>query len=419
MKYSQVFLSEGLGGEASLFYAKRRLEHLKNLDSLCIYFSIENENEERICQNPEFLYLTGINQSGAILVLDPLASKEILFLAKKNAKKEFWNGFRLGLPGSYIKEITGFETILPLEEFSLWFKKRIKNIKPKHIFSNDINNKLLSCKLEIRDISKIHLAQRVVLEPERIALAKKAQEITKNAFLKILPRITGYKNERVLSADLECFMLRQTGNGLAFPSIVAAGKNAATLHYAKKDCPIESGNLILLDFGCRYNAVCSDISRTVPASGKFNPLQKLLYGIILDTQKFHEKNVKAGLFLEDLSEDAWLFLEKILKERFTKYGGKMRRCYKKKPHGISHLIGDIVHEGSNDKDYLKEPLKPGMLISNEPGLYGHFEMEIGGKLYSEHLGIRLEDDLLITKNGCENLSAGIPKEITDIEASIV
>jgi len=415
MKYSQVFLSEGLGNEAPLFYARRRQEHLKDLNSLCVYFSVQNENQERICQNPEFLYLTGINQGGAVLVLDPQAKSEILFLAKKNARKEFWNGIRLGLPEPHIREITGFENVLPLEEFALWFKKRIKGIKAKHIFSNDIKNKLLACKLEIRDVLRIHLAQRVVLEPERIALAKKAQEFTKNAFLEILPLIAGYKNERVLSADLECFMLQQTNNGLAFPSIVAAGKNAATLHYAKKDCPIESENLILLDFGCRYNAVCSDISRTLPASGKFNPLQKLLYNIVLDTQKFHEKNVRAGLFLGELGEEAWLFLEKKLKERFIKYGGKMKRRYKKKPHGISHLIGDIVHEGMSNKDYLKEPLRPGMLISNEPGLYGYFEMEIDGKHYAEHLGIRIEDDLLITEKGCENLSGGIPKEILDIE----
>jgi Xaa-Pro aminopeptidase len=415
--YSQVFLFEGLGGEAPFFYAKRRQEHLRNLDSLCVYFSVQSENQERICQNPEFLYLTGINQSGAILVLDPLAKKEkaILFLAKKDKKKEFWNGIRLGLPDSSIKKITGFEIVLPLETFSLWFKKRVASIKAKHIFSNDIHNKLLCCKLEIKDVSSIHLAQRVVLEPERIALAKKAQEITKDAFLKILPDIAGYKNERVLAADLECFMMQQTNNGLAFPSIVAAGKNASTLHYAKKDCPIESGNLILLDFGCRCNAVCSDISRTVPANGKFNPLQKLLYNIVLDTQRFHEKNVKAGSFLKDLGEDAWLFLEKNLSERFTKFGGKMKRRYNKKPHGISHLIGDIVHEGAPNKDYLEEPLKPGMLISNEPGIYGYFEMKIGGKIYCEYLGIRIEDDLLITEKGCENLSVGIPKEIHDIE----
>ncbi len=415
MKYSQVFLSEGLGDKAPLYYAKRRQEHLKNLNSLCVYFSVQSENQERICQNPEFLYLTGINQSGAILVLDPQTESEILFLGKKNAKKEFWNGIRLGLPEPYIKEITGFKNILPLEEFSLWFEKRIENLEENHIFSNDIQNKLLNCKQEIKDVSRIHLSQRVVLEPERIVLAKKAQEITKNAFLKILPKISNYKNERMLCANLECFMLQQTNNGLAFPSIVAAGKNAATLHYSKKDCLIERENLILLDFGCRYNAVCSDISRTLPASGKFNPLQKLLYKIVLDTQKFHEKNVKANIFLEELGKEAWLFLEKKLKERFTKRGGKMKRCYNKNPHGISHLIGDIVHEGMPDKDYLKEPLRPGMLISNEPGIYGYFEIEIDGKLYAEHLGIRLEDDLLITENGCENLSKGIPKEIEEIQ----
>ncbi|MCL2207427.1 MAG: Xaa-Pro aminopeptidase [Fibromonadales bacterium] len=397
--YSQVFFSEGLEGKAPLFYAKRRQEHLKNLNSLCIYAS----------GNPEFLYLTGINQDGAILALDPLEKREILFLPERNAKKEFWNGIQLGLPEPNIKEITGFEEIFSIKTFNSWLRNRIAKLRKKYVFSNEaIRRKLQSYKLNVKDVSKIHLEQRVVLEPERIALARGAQEFAKEAFLKILPRISSYKNERVLSADLECFMLRQTSTGLAFPSIVAAGKNACTLHYTKKDSPIEKGNLILLDFGCRCNSVCCDISRTIPASGKFNPLQKLLYDIVLDTQKFHEKNVRAGLTLKNLGREAWLFLEKILKERFTDAGGKMKRCYKIKPHGISHLIGDIVHEGAQNRDYLTKPLKPGMLISNEPGIYGHFEIEIKGIFYSEEIGIRLEDDLLITEKGCENLSVGIP-----------
>jgi len=395
--YSQVFLSEGLENPQKT-YAERRRAHLKNIDSICVYKSVQIESGERICQHPEFLYLTGINQSGAILVLNPHAKnskeKEILFLAEKNAKKEFWNGIRLGLPDSQAKEITGFKTIFPLKEFNSWLKKkRVKNLK---------------------DFSKTLITQRIILEPERIAMARKAQSIAKNAFLKILSHIKNYKHERVLAAELECLMLSQTNTGLSFPSIVAAGKNACTLHYAKRDCEIEDGNLILLDFGCRYNTVCCDISRTIPVNGKFNPLQKLLYNIVLDTQKFNEKNVKPGLTLAELGKEAWLFMEELLIKRFSEQGGKFKRCYNDKPHGISHLIGDIVHEGAPNRDYLKEPLKPGMLISNEPGLYGHFELEINGVLYSEDIGIRIEDDLLITKKGCENLSKEIPKEIGDL-----
>jgi len=415
--YSQVFISEGLGGKAPLFYAKRRQAHSENLDSLCIYAAVEEEKEERICQNPDFLYLTGINQSGAILVLDPLEKKEVLFLKEKDVKKEFWHGIRLGLPDQHINKITGFKTVLPLRKFDSWLKERIVRLETEHIYSNEIiRSKLQRYNLEIRDISEIHLAQRVVLEPERIALAKKAQIIAKNAFMEVLKNIASYKNERVLSADLECLMMRQTGNGLAFPSIVAAGENACTLHYVKKDCEIKNGNLILLDFGCRYNTVCCDISRTIPASGKFNPLQELLYSIVLDTQKFHEKNVKAGLTLRELGKMAWSYLELLLSMKFTDKGGIAKRSYSISPHGISHLIGDIVHEGAANRDYAKEPLKPGMLISNEPGIYGHFELKINGTLYSEHIGIRIEDDLLVTETGCENLSKEIPKEIKDLQA---
>ncbi|GHV15836.1 Xaa-Pro aminopeptidase [Fibrobacterales bacterium] len=402
--YSQVFLSVGLKNAPEV-YRSRREEHLKNLTSLAIYYAIEEDSENRINQTPEFLYLTGINQSGAILVLDPLAKggenehREILFLEEKNPKKEFWNGIKLGLVKdeniAEVSKITGFETILPIENFNSFVKKRTRTPQA--------------------ELLKIHLAQRVILERERIKLAKVAQQITKEAFLSVLPKISELKNERTLSAFLDSQMLSRTDNGLSFSTICAAGKNACTLHYKKKDDDIKNGDLVLLDFGCRYNAVCSDISRTIPANGKFNPLQKLLYNIVLDTQIFHQKSVRAGLTLQELSKESWLYLETLLIHRFKECGGKAERYYTGKPHGISHLIGDIVHEGGATRDYLKKPLAAGMLISNEPGIYGHFSIEIDGIFYSEDIGIRIEDDLLITEKGCVNLSVGIPKTAEEIE----
>jgi Xaa-Pro aminopeptidase len=218
-----------------------------------------------------------------------------------------------------------------------------------------------------------------------------------------------------VGAYLDAGMLSRASGGLAFPTIAACGENACTLHYRKRDEPLRKGSLLLLDFGCRYGAICSDISRTLPISGKFNPLQKLLYGIVLDTMCFHQKLVRPGVTIREISKASWAHLEGLLKERFFALGGKAERSYKQKPHGISHLIGGIVHEGDPGRLYYDWPLEPGMMLSNEPGLYGKFTLRIDGREYSESIGIRIEDDLVVTSSGCINLSAAIPKSVEEIE----
>ena len=170
-----------------------------------------------------------------------------------------------------------------------------------------------------------------------------------------------------------------------------------------------------MDFGVRAGTQHSDISRTVPVNGKFNSLQKILYSIVLDAQKFHQKNVKPGVKLADLDPMVWNFIWDALQERFVSKGGKFKLLYDRRPHGVSHLIGEQIHEGDPFRCYMQKPLKPGMLLSNEPGLYGYFEIDLDGIHYAEDVGIRIENDLLVTEDGCEDISAEIPREIEDLE----
>ena len=153
----------------------------------------------------------------------------------------------------------------------------------------------------------------------------------------------------------------------------------------------------------------SDISRTLPISGKFNPLEEILYNIVLETQETIEKEVKPGRLLADLNQLAWYTLNTLIEKKFYAIGGKWKKSYDKNPHQIGHAIGICVHEGDPNRQYYNMPLQPCMLISNEPGLYGHFELEIAGKHHSQWIGIRIEDNLWLTKKGCENLSKTIPK----------
>jgi Xaa-Pro aminopeptidase len=202
--------------------------------------------------------------------------------------------------------------------------------------------------------------------------------------------------------------------GLSFPSIVASGPNATTLHYVKNDDDFEKNELVLIDFGVRWMTMHADISRTVPASGRFNPLQKILYEIVLNTQLAVEKKAKRGVKIRELNEFCWDTLNRGL-EKFKAMGGKFKLKYDKRPHGVSHLIGEQEHDGDPFRNYADEPMQAGWLISNEPGLYGHFQIRHKGRSYDEEIGIRIEDNLLITASGCKNMSRGIPKTVTEIE----
>lgn len=459
-KYSQVFFSTGLDAEAPAVYAGRRREMLESLSSLCVIAGIDRApgSEEvwtqignRQVQEPAFLYLTGVNQPGCYLVLDPLAKKaderEILFLPPKDGRREFWDGVRLGVPteGSEgldeVRTLTGFRRILCADTFQSWLTSRLAVIQRDHIYSfwlefgtTDGTTKHIDSdhnwrfhktllrllrrqgrNLDLRNAASLHFQQRLILDKHRVRMARMAQAYTRRAFMDLLPAIAEHNSERTLCADLEYRLLRETDEGLAFPTIVAAGQGACTLHYQKKDEPLKKGQLVLLDFGCRVGSLCSDISRTVPVSGTFDPLQKLLYNIVLDTQRFHQRQVKPGATLKELGKKTWAHLEQLLQERFFALGGTAERSYTFNPHGVSHLIGEQVHEGDPFRQYQEQPLRVGMMLSNEPGLYGHFSIRLDGKAYRQWIGIRIEDDLLVTAKGCVNLSAAIPRTVDEIE----
>ena len=460
LRYSQVFVSDACGKRADsvAVYAKRRRELLNEMDSFGVFAGMPRDpgTEEafastwtRFVQEPSFLFLTGINEAGCFLLLDPLAKnpahREILFVPRKDPSKEFWFGLRIGYTDdlSEIRRLTGFKTILPAEKFEetllnvaqshasckfcyafyLEFrdaKNRVKRFPGDHneVFAKRVRQVVKPQGLELRPIAQAHFKKRIILDAKRIADARKAQAWTRDAFVSVLPEIPHLKNERALGLTLDYRMQSASDGDLAFPTIIAGGRNACCLHYAKKDEPLKRGDLVLMDFGIRNVTQHSDISRTVPVSGKFDPLQKLLYEIVLDAQAFHEAQVKPGAMLRTLNDRVWKFILDELAMRFTARGGEYTLCYDKRPHGVSHLIGEQIHEGDPFRVYMDSPLAPGMMLSNEPGLYGHFKIKLNGKNYDEWIGIRIEDDLLVTERGCENLSVKIPKTIAAIESAM-
>ena len=396
------------------------------------------------------MHLCGINQPQVILALIPGGSpEEILFLPEKNPSREFWDGIRFGVPTGNrhsgdlndVRVLTGIKDIRRRGEFDDWYKtwvrhsrknfvnafyhayrkgREIKITKTDHNYEFKSHLEKMAQdirpKFEIHSCAPLHFQLRLPLEPDQTRDIDRATSITREAFQETLSRWKIFKNENEVAASLEYGMRRRSPYGLSFPTIVAGGQNATVLHYLKNDEILRPGSLVLMDFGARFGTMHADISRTVPSTGKFNPLQRLLYGIVLDAQKFGEKFARPGRTIRELDAAVWDFTEAALKKRFFALGGKAERAYDHKPHGVSHLMGEQEHDGDPHKFYQDEPLRTGWQISNEPGLYGRFTLKWRGRRYDEMLGIRIEDNLLITKTGCLNLSLSIPREIKTIES---
>ncbi len=241
---------------------------------------------------------------------------------------------------------------------------------------------------------------RTVKQKEEIDEMRKAIEITKIGLENILSHI-GPMYEYQLESYFDQAIKFNGATGYSFPTIAASGVNATCLHYQENNSFAKDGDLILFDLGASYNMYCADISRTYPINGKFSPRQKQLYNIVLNGQKYVFENAKPGITTKELNQLLIGYFAKELKAiGLIKEDSEVSKYYY---HGVSHHMGLDCHDLC---EYT--PLKAGSIISNEPGLY----------IKEEGIGIRIEDDVLITENGAEWLSPQIIKEVDDIEEFI-
>lgn len=454
--YSGIFRDGGAGKKAQSRFRERRRKLMKKENRLMALTGVPYGPGQETTwtyahaptyQEPTLMYLTGINQSEVILLLDPGSreSDEILFVKRKDPRKEFWDGVRFGVgdPKNVreVKRVTGIRDVQDIDDFDEIFKKRFSKRKKKQVgafwlestrsgrrktiktdhnwnFKKRIESLLRKWKAPkgcLGNIMQSHFELRLPLDAYDIANTLKAQKITGDAFRETLRNFRKFGNECQIQGFMEGQMLMNSPYGLSFPGIIAAGRNATVLHYMKNDDPIGQGELVLMDFGVRWMTMHADISRTVPVSGKFNPMQKILYEIVLAAQVAVEKKARAGVTIADLNNVCWDTIRDGLDKKFHGLGGKSKMVYKGRPHGVSHLIGEQEHDGDPFRDYGIDPMRPGWLISNEPGLYGRFRWKHRDRVYDEEMGIRIEDNLLITKTGCVNLSKGIPRRVEEIE----
>ena len=394
--------------------------------SVAVLFAAEpkirsNDTEYPYRQNSNFYYMSGFKEDNAALVIVKGAKNfhTYLFVAKKDKTQELWNGKRLGKDKA--KEIFMVDDVFEFDAFGAKFKEFLTD---KHHIYYDFMLDYSKVKLLKRHskniISYENLAtyiekMRLIKSKSEIKLIKKAISITKKAHHKAMETAKRLEYEYQLQAEIEYIFKKEGAYSDAYTSIVACGNSANTLHYINNDKKLVQGELILIDAGCEYEYYASDITRTIPVSGSYTKAQAEVYEMVLHVQKEIIRMIKPDLLRSVLQKKS----EELLCQGMIDLGilqGDSKTLIKEKthkkyyPHGIGHWMGLDVHDACPyKKPNGKEiPLKPGMVMTIEPGIYLDEEDENIPKKY-RGIGIRIEDDILVTKEGCENLSFEIAK----------
>lgn len=388
-------------------HAARREALLSRLadDAAAIIPGATEQDLETFRQSNNFYYLTGIEQPNLLLMLSPRARTPVsLFLPARNLDQgslsEAWTGEKLG-PGPETEKLTGIPA-LERGTFEESFARLAADLKtlyydwqpssldgPVSVGEVLLRRIVERCPhLAILPLSRLIDSLRVIKDSTEIALLERAVEITGLSLRETIPRIKPGMYEYEVEALIEYGFRSRGGRRPGFPSIVGSGPNSTVLHYNLNRRLIEPGELVLMDVGAEFEYYTADITRTVPADGKFSPRQREVYSIVLQALKAATAAVKPGVSLRDVHKAAMDVIEKAGYGRYF-------------IHYTSHFLGMDVHDvGSRDMT-----LAPGMVITVEPGVY----------IPEEKLGVRIEDDVLVTPDGCRVLSSDIPREITEIE----
>jgi Xaa-Pro aminopeptidase len=376
-------------------------------------------------QDSALFALSGLDQPGTILVLFPDAPKsterEIALLLAHDPEHTIWHGERYDVRQA--REVSGISTIRTLDQWDRIIPRLIKSASAIYInprqqerfesevpSHNDRMAELLRKQYPQHTFLNAHpiLTQMLMVKhPVELSLMKKAVDVTGLAFQNVLSKIRPGMREYEAEAELT-YILSKHGCNHAFEPIVASGASACTLHYVRNDRVIGHDDLVLLDFGAEYGYMASDMTRTIPASGRFTKRQKAIYTSVLNVLQQVTEMMRPGIKLAELNKEAGKLIEGELVSLRIVSRLDIRRQDPKAPlyrkyfmHGIGHHLGYDVHDLSD----RTTPLKAGMVITCEPGLY----------IREEGIGIRLENDILITRGKPKNLMEHIPIDPSEIE----
>lgn len=398
--------------------------------------AIFNSNDElpsnadqlhRYKQNSDLFWLTGIEQEDSMLIIFPdnpdTKYKEVLVLVRPNALKEKWDGHRLRAEEA--TAISGINNIIWLDMVDGMLQPWIHYSDTIYLNTNENDRKanwvpvrdyryaeLMRTRYPLhnyRRSAKIMKDLRAIKTPLEVDVMQKAIDITDSTFRHLLKFIRPGVMEYEIEAEIYRSFLSQRATGPAYGSIIASGDRARTLHYVENSRECMDGELILMDFGAEYGNYCADLTRTIPVNGKFGRRQKTVYNACLHLHQYAASILKPGIsiidYTEKVGEEATQVFLKIglLRKSEVKNEDPENRAYRKYLyHGISHHLGIDVH----DLGTRTEPIKAGMVFTIEPGIY----------IEEEKLGIRIENNFWITRNGNKDLMKNIPITAEDIEA---
>ena len=406
--------------------------------------TMHNDVEYTYRQESSFYYLTGFNEPEAVAVFAPHHEEHqyILFVQPKDLEKETWTGYRTGVEAA--KEIYGADEAYPITELNDKLPQYLVNADRiyYHLGSDEKFNQTIishwqrlmrgyqkrgTAPTALEDTRPLIFPMRSVKSPQEIAMMRQATKISAMAHNHAREFARPGIYEYQVQAEIEHIFRREGGIGIAYPSIVASGENACILHYIENDRQMQDDELLLIDAGCSYGYYNGDITRTFPVGGKFTPEQKALYEIVLEAQlqaiaevqpgkpynEFHDLAVcvivQGLLDLGLLQGD----LEEIIKEE------KYKPFYM---HRTGHWLGLDVHDVGVYKhdEETWQSLTPGHIVTVEPGIYisPHIKPAEGQPEIPDNwkgIGIRIEDDLLVTADGHEVLTSDVPKSIVDLE----
>lgn len=396
-----------------------------------------NDTEFRFRQNSDFYYLTGFNEPEACLLLIKRKGliSSVLFNRRKDKTAEIWHGYRLGQAAAVtelsmdqafaIDELeviladllTGIETVYYPVLSGLSLDTRLQTILNK--LRNKTRSGLIATNQFLNWQPQLHEMRLFKSDAEK-ELMRKAGEISALGHVRAMQQCKPGMWEFQLQLEVEYEFARQGTRDIAYNSIVAGGNNACILHYTENDKQLKDGDLVLIDAGAEYQGYAGDITRTFPVNGRFTEEQATIYQLVLDCQLFALEQVKPNisvlainkLVVRKMCEGLLALgilqgdLETLIQEE------KYKDFYM---HGLGHFIGLDVHDvGNSGSIEIPRLLEKGMAITIEPGLYISNDADVEDRW--KGIGVRIEDDVIVTETGCEILTSAVPKSIQDIEA---
>ncbi len=410
-----------LGAAVSPEFAERREKWRKaNPDGILVLFGAKESEDLHygFFQETNFLYLTGWEEPGAILILTPEPDKdepglmerarvprEILFLPQRVPSEEKWTGRKLGPSDENVAQVTGFAKVLPAEQFESQLRALLDLYPAIYALPGDASatiNRLAPLRNTL-DAAKQIAKLRMAKSEAEISAIQRATDASIDAHKAAWRMIQPGQFEYEIAAVMTSSYLMDGCRRSAYAPIVGSGPNSTTLHYSRNSRRMDSGEVVVMDVAAECAGYASDITRTIPANGHFTKRQRELYDVVLGAQRAAIAAVRPGMTIGKKTPDSLyqIALEYIDRHGKDLHGNSLGRYF---THGLSHHVGLDVHDASD----TAERLRPGMVITIEPGIY----------IPEENIGIRIEDVILVTPTGAKVLSAALPSDPDELERAL-